>query len=280
MSQGLEDSNTPKRVPRPGTDRPERLLVWGVIFLLLVFVRIGMQVDTYYGNSGLTHFYPIAGLVIAVVGVVVQIVIHLDSRRTPPAEGVASPIPGPAHDASDLVEAYLKHQCDSAQTLNLRDIFEFPSLLPPHTHVHLADIYVPLKVREKAREGVNEERLLNSHLGHEGAVPLFETLRNGMGKSPQGLRVVLLGEPGTGKSSAVGDLIHRFPRGAGGARMVLRFDLRRLGEAPADPTEEAGRAGGRVSTRPFWRALRADLCECDATPLRRPGSARGQSRRR
>ncbi len=192
-----------------------------------------------------------------------------------PEAGPVVPSPGAALDARRLVDDYLEHQHSAAQTLRIGDIFD-PDLLPDCTEVRLADVYVPLEVAEVAPERVNEpafRRLSFLHAG-EPAVPLVQALADAIVKAPAGLRAVLIGEAGSGKSSAVGELLHRCRPGAPpidgwpavlADRHLLRFDLRRLGAGcaaePATDTDAAGRTGDPDALRAFWQAVRADLCE-------------------
>ncbi len=168
-------------------------------------------------------------------------------------------------EPATLVGKYLQVQRAEAQVLPIREIFGDDRLPDGCDAVRLADIYVPMDVAEIAADAVKtpEFRRLSLLRNAESAVPVTRALAEGIARNRRGLRAVLVGEAGSGKSSVVAQLLHGC--GASGDaqpddwpqalrdRVALRLDLRRLAEADLSAV-----ASG--STKAFWRAVREDLC--------------------
>ncbi len=171
-------------------------------------------------------------------------------------------------DAKRLADDYLAVQHTVAQDLSISGLFGYHCGDKGRGQVQLAAVYVPLDVAEVDADQINDPEFRRLSFRRETAlaVPMVKALADGIEKAPGGLRAVLVGEAGSGKSSAVGDLIHRCRQPESGAdwprdwpdalrrRTVVRFDLRQLGVWREDPPTGDG------PTEPFWRALSDDLC--------------------
>ncbi len=187
-----------------------------------------------------------------------------------PGPGHAAPTgTTPALDPRRLAADFLARQHADAQRVPIDRLFSGRGRVPGRAgQVHLSDIYVPLDVVEVEPDAVHRpefRRLCFARIGGD-SLPLTRALAEGIERSPRGLRAVLVGEAGSGKSSAVADLMHRCrPGSAPGSdwpavlrgRAVLRFDLRLLAARPA---AAGGTAPPGQTTDAFWSALRGELC--------------------
>lgn len=185
--------------------------------------------------------------------------------------GKALQTPDSEPSVEQRLEAFFDAQLSAAQELPIRDIFGDNSLPAGCGAVRLADVYVPLDLAEVEPDKVHapEFRRLSFAREAERSLPVVTALAQGIERAGRGgLRAVLVGEAGGGKSSVVGDLIQRCRHPESGPdrpgeppepwpealrrRVVLRLDLRRLSGAAIDNDR---------STAPFWQAVGAEIAE-------------------
>lgn len=244
------------------------------LVVLALLYRIGVYVDGCCESAWFERFWN--GAFATMTGTLTLggfLIKHAFVRPGQPQETAGLP------DPRQLADDYLADQHEVAQQVRIGNLFDTHCELPGgRTQVRLASIYVPLDAAEESPERVNEpgfKRLSFARVA-EGAIPVTQALDEGIAKAPDGLRLVLVGEPGSGKSSVVGELIHQCRPGASPPddwpaalrrRLVLRFDLKLLGAEAA--------AGDEGATAPYLaRAARGPV------PTPALGDARGVPRPR
>jgi len=263
-----DDERPPERTHRRRPMKPASPLTAAAIRRLVVLSLVLAGVSSWYGfdlyarydANGLGIYLGVLGVLGTFLGVVISV---LSSQSGGGADEASATTRDPLPDPRQLADDYLADQHRAAQQVRIHDLFDTHCRLPgDRTQVPLASIYVPLYVVEESAERVNDPdfRRLSFLRAAEGAIPVARALAEGIAKAPEGLRFVLIGEAGSGKSSVVGDLIEQCRPGATPPedwpealrrRQVLRFDLKLLGAGV--------QAAGKGATAPFWRALGEDL---------------------
>ncbi len=185
---------------------------------------------------------------------------HPHPPSTPPATTPADTL-----DPQTVLDDLLEAQLAEAEALPAGDILDGNDGAQAGTPPRASDVYVPMDVAVGTPDKVNLEALkqLCFHR-HDQARPIIDALTEAIAKATDGLRLVLLGEAGAGKSSVVGQLIFRasHPDRPGErwpdalrSRRTLRLNLARLAGAEAadgDPPE---------GTAAFWAAVAVQIDE-------------------
>ncbi len=198
-----------------------------------------------------------------------------DAGAPPPV--TRAPDAGASRPPDQRLDAYLAHQRALAQRVDLATIF--PDAAPSAAvgpMVGLADIYVPLRVAANEEAGYDPRGSGSLHQprqqDEDRAQPFVDALANAIRAAEAEARPccgLLLGDPGGGKSSVVGDILYRcahpdeerpgwspWPAPLIG-RTPLRLNLKQLQVPPDAPADLSLTDAQRAA--PFWAAVRAEL---------------------